>query len=62
MFKAEDFTVSMLSPVCTHMACSVLWNPAEKSWDCPCHGSGFAVDGKVLHGPAIKDVQAVGGD
>jgi glycine/D-amino acid oxidase-like deaminating enzyme/nitrite reductase/ring-hydroxylating ferredoxin subunit len=57
MYKAEDGTVSTLSPACTHMGCFVQWNPAEKSWDCPCHGSRFAADGKVLHGPAIKDLE-----
>jgi Rieske Fe-S protein len=32
----------------------VHWNSAERSWDCPCHGSRFDVDGKVLHGPAVR--------
>lgn len=54
MYKAEDGAVSTLSPVCTHLGCFVQWNPAEKSWDCPCHGSRFSTDGRVLHGPAIK--------
>jgi glycine/D-amino acid oxidase-like deaminating enzyme/nitrite reductase/ring-hydroxylating ferredoxin subunit len=57
MYKAEDGTTMTLSPTCTHMGCFVQWNPAEKSWDCPCHGSRFATDGKVLHGPAIKDLE-----
>ena len=46
--------VTLLSPVCTHMACTVRWNGAERSWDCPCHGSRYGVDGEVLNGPAIK--------
>jgi Rieske Fe-S protein len=41
------------------MGCFVLWNPAEKSWDCPCHGSCFACDGKVIQGPAIYDLKKV---
>ena len=42
----------LLNPTCPHMGCNVLWNTAEKSWDCPCHGSQFAPDGAVFNGPA----------
>jgi len=54
LYRAEDGSVHGLSPVCTHLGCIVSWNSAEQSWDCPCHGSRFAIDGRVLHGPAIK--------
>jgi glycine/D-amino acid oxidase-like deaminating enzyme/nitrite reductase/ring-hydroxylating ferredoxin subunit len=53
-FRDQDGKVTLLSPVCTHMACTVQWNRAEKSWDCPCHGARFDVNGEVLNGPAIK--------
>lgn len=46
-----------LSAACTHKGCTVTWNNAERSWDCPCHGSIFAADGSVTHGPARKALQ-----
>lgn len=57
MYRAEDGAVHALSAACTHMGCYVKWNPAEKSWDCPCHGSRFDIDGKVIHGPAISNLE-----
>ncbi|HET6245169.1 MAG: FAD-dependent oxidoreductase [Bacteroidetes bacterium] len=48
--------VYTLSAVCTHMKCIVNWNSAEKSWDCPCHGSRFDLNGTVIEGPAITDL------
>lgn len=47
------------SAVCTHLNCIVRWNSVEKSWDCPCHGSRFDPLGKVIHGPAAKDLNLI---
>jgi Rieske Fe-S protein len=52
--RDPDGTLHAVSPVCTHLGCRVLWNVAERSWDCPCHGSRFAPDGSVLEGPATR--------
>ena len=54
---AEDGALVALSATCTHLGCIVSWNTAEKTWDCPCHGSRFDTDGKVIQGPAVKDLE-----
>jgi glycine/D-amino acid oxidase-like deaminating enzyme/nitrite reductase/ring-hydroxylating ferredoxin subunit len=57
IYKGDDGRVFSCSAVCTHMGCIVHWNGAEKSWDCPCHGSRFNYDGQVIQGPANKDLE-----
>lgn len=54
VYRDDDYQLSVLSAVCTHLKCIVHWNQAERSWDCPCHGSRFGVDGDVLEGPAMS--------
>jgi glycine/D-amino acid oxidase-like deaminating enzyme/nitrite reductase/ring-hydroxylating ferredoxin subunit len=58
-FRDADGHLRLLSPTCTHLGCRVTWNPAEQSWDCPCHGSRFSVEGTVLDGPAVKPLPEV---
>jgi glycine/D-amino acid oxidase-like deaminating enzyme/nitrite reductase/ring-hydroxylating ferredoxin subunit len=59
LYKDEEGALHAVSPVCPHAKCSVGWNSAEKSWDCPCHGSRFTTDGEVLTGPAVSGLEVV---
>lgn len=54
-----DGTTCRLSAVCTHLGGIVAWNSAERSWDCPLHGSRFAADGTLLEGPAVEDLKPI---
>ena len=56
-YRDPDGRLFAVSCVCTHMGCQVNWNHAERSWDCPCHGSRFSVDGSVLEGPALHRLE-----
>jgi glycine/D-amino acid oxidase-like deaminating enzyme/nitrite reductase/ring-hydroxylating ferredoxin subunit len=56
-YRDDAGAVHAVSAVCTHLGCQVKWNQAERSWDCPCHGSRFDVSGRVIQGPAVKDLE-----
>ena len=56
-YRDEDGTLIAVSATCTHLGCQVSFNRAERSWDCPCHGSRFAPDGSVLQGPAVHRLE-----
>ena len=53
-YRDDDGELHAVSTRCTHLGCQVAWNGAERTWDCPCHGSRFTVDGGILNGPATK--------
>ncbi len=59
IYRDVDGVLHERSAVCTHLGCVVQWNSGEKSWDCPCHGSRFGIDGAILNGPAHKPLAAV---
>jgi menaquinol-cytochrome c reductase iron-sulfur subunit len=54
VIKQSETAATVYSPVCPHLGCQVLWNRDSQKFDCPCHGSIFARDGKVLAGPAPR--------
>jgi glycine/D-amino acid oxidase-like deaminating enzyme/nitrite reductase/ring-hydroxylating ferredoxin subunit len=56
VYRDEDDDLHVVSAECTHLHCIIQWNNDEKSWDCPCHGSRFTYKGKVINGPANKDL------
>lgn len=56
-YRDPDGVLHKVSAVCTHLGCVVRWNQAETSWDCPCHGSRFDIEGRVLEGPAAEDLK-----
>jgi glycine/D-amino acid oxidase-like deaminating enzyme/nitrite reductase/ring-hydroxylating ferredoxin subunit len=59
LYKDEHGELHAINPICTHLKCSVAWNSAEQSWDCPCHGARYSPEGKVLTGPADHDLEKV---
>jgi Rieske Fe-S protein len=61
VYRDEQGVVHQRSAVCPHLGCIVDWNHAERTWDCPCHGSRFDCTGRVLNGPANSDLAEVRG-
>jgi glycine/D-amino acid oxidase-like deaminating enzyme/nitrite reductase/ring-hydroxylating ferredoxin subunit len=59
-YRDENDVLHRHSAACTHLKCIVHWNSAEKTWDCPCHGSRFDPYGAVINGPAVTDLEKVG--
>lgn len=53
-YRDEQGKLHVVDTTCTHMGCELTWNSAERSWDCPCHGSRFSYEGDVIEGPAVR--------
>lgn len=62
VYKDQTGTVYTVSVKCPHLGCQLEWNPDEKSWDCPCHGSRFDYKGFVLNEPAVYPASYVDKD
>ena len=56
IYKEENGTLHMVDIRCPHLGCQLEWNPDEKSWDCPCHGSRFDFKGYLINNPAQEDI------
>jgi Rieske Fe-S protein len=56
-YRDEHGAIHAVSPRCAHMGCIVSWNTAEKTWDCPCHGSRYTAEGRVIQGPTVADLE-----
>jgi Rieske Fe-S protein len=56
VYRDTEGELHQMSARCTHLGCSVRWNPADNSWDCKCHGSRFNAYGRVISGPAVADL------
>ncbi len=55
-----EATKNLLTPTmkrCPHLGCALKWNSTEQTWDCPCHGSRFEKDGKIINNPATGDAK-----
>lgn len=58
-YRDKTGQLHLVKTRCTHMGCGLSWNNAERSWDCPCHGSRFSYSGEVLEGPAVRPLENI---
>ena len=58
IYKDEMGELYAINPICSHLGCELKFNDAEKTWDCPCHGSRFSYMGESLYSPSIKNLDS----
>ena len=58
-YRDEHGELHIINNTCTHLGCELQWNSGERTWDCPCHGSRFSIDGEVIEGPAQKNLEVI---
>lgn len=58
-YKDRAGVIHVVDTTCTHLGCELNWNSAEKTWDCPCHGSRFTYEGEIVEGPANNPLNSV---
>ncbi|NMA67819.1 MAG: FAD-dependent oxidoreductase [Desulfitobacterium sp.] len=59
IYKDREGKLHIVDTTCTHLGCELQWNDGELSWDCPCHGSRYDIDGNPLHGPTLKPLKKI---
>ncbi|KXG77683.1 FAD-dependent oxidoreductase [Thermotalea metallivorans] len=58
-YRDEEGKLHLVDTTCTHLGCELQWNAAEKSWDCPCHGSRYTYEGNIVEGPTTKPLTKI---
>lgn len=61
-YRDEKGRLHLVDTTCTHLGCELQWNSAEKSWDCPCHGSRFTYEGEIIASPALHELAHINDD
>lgn len=57
VYKDGEGNIKAIHAVCPHLGCNLKWNKDETTWDCPCHGSRFDVDGRIINNPTLKKAE-----
>ena len=61
LYKDRNGQMHAVGLTCTHMGCELNWNEAELTWDCPCHGSRYSYDGRIVEGPPVNPLKSTDG-